>query len=204
MLRLTREPWRFAPNLNGMHVSYRYTSNMKRLVVFIVAALVGLACAPSSDYPAYVKKELYAKNDLRGKTAPKLEVGKWLKNGDPKTAGKVVLIDFWATWCPPCRKTIPELNEWQKKFKGDLVVIGVSDEAEKTVKDFMGKTAMDYSVAVDPEKKMSNIVGVQGIPHILVVTPDHVVRWQGFPLQAEDTLTTEKLAQIIKASKDKG
>lgn len=166
-----------------------------------MAVVAGLACTWSDGYPEAVKKTLYAKNDLRGKPAPKLEVEKWLKNGDPATKGKVLLIDFWATWCPPCRETIPELNKWQKEFAGDLVVIGVSDEPTETLTKFMAKTPMDYSVASDPAKKMSKQVGVEGIPHVLVVTPDGVVRWQGFPLQDEDKLTSAKIKQIIETSK---
>ena len=175
---------------------------MRRFGLIALALIAGMACTWSDDnYPAAVKKTLYAKNDLRGKAAPKFAFGKWVKNGDPVTKGKVVLIDFWATWCPPCRETIPELNDWAKKFKDDLVVIGVSDEKEETLTKFMEKTTMDYSVSTDAEKTMSKAVGVEGIPHVLVITPDGVVRWQGFPLQDDDKLTKEKLAQIITTFK---
>jgi len=175
---------------------------MRRFGLIALALVAGMACSWSDgDYPPAVKKTLYAKNDLRGKAAPKFAFGSWVKNGNPKTEGKVVLIDFWATWCPPCRETIPELNEWAKKFADDLVVIGISDEKEETLKKFMDKTPMNYSVSSDAAKSMSKAVGVEGIPHVLVITPDGVVRWQGFPLQDEDKLTTEKLAQIIAASK---
>ena len=60
---------------------------------------------------------------------------------------------------------------------------------------------MQYTVSVDQAKTMSKALGVQGIPHVLVISQDGVVRYQGFPLQEEDKLTTEKLAQIIEASK---
>jgi thiol-disulfide isomerase/thioredoxin len=110
-----------------------------------------------------------------------------------------VLIDFWATWCGPCRETIPGLNEFQKQFKDDLLVIGVSDEPAKIVTDFMQKTKMEYPSAIDPAKRMDKAINVKGIPHVLVISTDGIVRWQGFPLSAEEPLTDKILKQIIDA-----
>src|SRR4051812_42115492 len=69
-------------------------------------------------YPAIVQKDLarYASHDFRGLRAPAFTVQKWLTT-EPKRKDKVVLIDFWATWCPPCRALIPELNDFQTEFK---------------------------------------------------------------------------------------
>jgi len=172
-------------------------------VAGLAATLVGQALA-SDGYPPYVTtKKLYAKNDLRGKAAPKIEVEKWLFGTAPETKGKVVLIDFWATWCPPCRESIPELIAFKKKFGDDLVVIGVTDEKPETVTNFFAglsknsKIDRNYDVAVDSKGVMSKALGVQGIPHAIVVTPDGIVRWQGFPLDDSDRLTDDKIASII-------
>lgn len=167
----------------------------------MLATLVCAALLAPPAFPPYVEKELYATNDLRGKQAPRLVVESWLHQADPNTRGKVLLIDFWATWCGPCRALIPELNEWQEKFKDDLVIIGLSDEPEATVRAFMEGTPMHYSVAIDTQRRMHTAVGVRGIPHVLVITKDRIVRWQGFPGAAEDKLTAEKLSQIIEANR---
>jgi cytochrome c biogenesis protein CcmG, thiol:disulfide interchange protein DsbE len=156
------------------------------------------APAGEPNWPKKVPKQLYAK-DLRGETAPELVVQETLTGKMPDTRGKVVLVDFWATWCPPCRKGIPELNELQKKFKDDLVVIGISDEPASKVRDFMKKTPMEYTVAIDQGKTMSTQVGVQGIPQVLIISTDGVVRWQGFPSSEEETLTAGIVKQIIDA-----
>lgn len=157
---------------------------------------------PSEGYPAYVtEKELYAENDFRGKKAPKFEFGEVLSSGKIDTKGKVVLVDYWATWCGPCIGLIPELNKFQEEFKDDLVIVGLSDEKPETVKGFMQKTKMNYHVATDVNGVMKGKLGVKGIPHVMVVTPDGIVRWQGWPQDEKDKLTHDKLAQIIKAWK---
>ena len=171
------------------------------LAMAMTTLLASQALAAGAEYPEYTKKELFAKNDLRGGQAPALQVQSWLTGAAPDTKGKVVLIDFWATWCPPCRALIPELNQYKRKFGDDLVIIGISDEPEARVKTFMEKERMEYNVAVDPSAKMKHEIGISGIPNVLVISPDNVVRWQGFPGVASDRLTEEKISQIITASK---
>ncbi len=161
----------------------------------------------SDDYPKFVTdKTLYAENDFRGKKAPKYEFGEWLST-QPKLDGKFVLIDYWATWCGPCRELIPELTKLQEKFKDDLVIIGVSDEPSAVVKKFMEKSPMGYYISTDEKGTMKKTLGVKGIPHVTLMTPDGIVRYQGWPQDDKDPLTEEKIAQTIKAwkkSKAKG
>ena len=78
-------------------------------------------------------KKLWADSFLN-KKAPEFVVEEWISQ-QPKLKGKFILIDFWATWCGPCRKAIPELNEFAKKFGKKLVVIGISDETADKVKE---------------------------------------------------------------------
>lgn len=170
----------------------------------VPAATPSQPAAPAASgtpvFPTPLPKKMWATRDLRGKAAPKFEVQKWI-TPEPQWKGKVVLIDFWATWCPPCRALIPELNDLQAKFKDDLVVIGVSDEQEDAVKKFMAKTKISYSMAVDTKATMKNAIGVQGIPHVLIVSSDGIVRWQGFPQLEEEPLTEAIVKQIVDADK---
>ena len=156
-----------------------------------------LLSVAQGEYPEPVQKSLHA-DDLRGKPAPAFEVGQWITD-EPDRRGKVVLIDFWATWCGPCRRAMPELNELQARFKDDLVVIGISDQAPDIIRTFMAKTELDYSVATDPDATMKREIHVTGIPHVLIISTDGIVRWQGCPLTKQEPLTEAIVQQIIDA-----
>jgi len=177
-----------------MNLRHR-TTRTRAVVCLAVAALLTSALA---SFPPYVKKHLYAARDFRGTKSPKIDVAQWIAGGAPRTAGKTVLVDLWATWCHSCIKLIPELNRWSSKFKNDLVVIGVSDEEPKKVRDFLTTQSMNYHVGVDPKQRLESKLGVEGIPHVMVISPDGIVRWQGYPGEEADPLTDQKLASIIK------
>jgi cytochrome c biogenesis protein CcmG, thiol:disulfide interchange protein DsbE len=161
---------------------------MKINPVFLGAILAVALTAVAAD------KKMWA-NSFLGKKAPKFESEKWLTTV-PNTKGKFVLIDFWATWCGPCRKAIPELNAIQKKFGDKLVVIGLSDETEAAVRK-MTSPKISYSLAIDSQGRMKKAVGVTGIPHVLIMDPDWIVRWEGYPLLDGHELTEEVVEDLI-------
>ena len=140
------------------------------------------------------QKKIWARSFLNQK-APELVVEKWLTK-EPDRKGKFVLIDFWATWCGPCRKAIPELNALHKKFGDKLIVIGVSDEQEAKVKA-MNDPKIEYFSAIDTRARTKKAVGVNGIPHVLIMDPQGIVRWEGFPLLDDHELTEKVVAEIL-------
>ena len=90
--------------------------------------------------------------------------GKTVKLSDYKN--KVVLIDFWATWCPPCRKGIPDLIELQKEFKKDFVVLGISVDTDTKgdVPGFIKDYGINYPVVYGDNSTAKLFGGVSGIP----------------------------------------
>jgi thiol-disulfide isomerase/thioredoxin len=139
-------------------------------------------------------KQLWAKSIIDQK-GPELVVEKWL-TPRPDTKGKFVLVDFWATWCGPCRKAIPELNEFQKKYADKLVVIGISDESEDDVKK-MQSPKIEYANAIDTKARTKDELKVEGIPHVIVMDPEGIVRWEGFPFLDGHELTGAVLEEIF-------
>lgn len=82
--------------------------------------------------------------------------------------GKVVVVNFWATWCPPCRKELPDLQALYDRFKGQgLVVLGVTDEEISKVQPFVTEHKMTYPVLLDPGRKVNQLFDIQGIPRSL-------------------------------------
>ena len=140
------------------------------------------------------QKKLWAKSILNQK-APELVVEKWLSQ-EPERKGKFVLIDFWATWCGPCRKAIPELNAFHKKFGDKLVVIGISDEAEAKVRAF-ANPKIEYASAIDTQARTKKTLQVKGIPHVIIIDPSGIVRWEGFPFLKGEELSEKVVADII-------
>lgn len=79
--------------------------------------------------------------------------------------GKVVLVNFWATWCPPCRKEMPDLQALQKEFdKQGFVVLGITDEEQQKVKDFLSAQSYKYPILFDPNHDAAKQFGIEGIP----------------------------------------
>lgn len=128
-----------------------------------------------------------------GKPAAALKIAEWVKGKPVDLADakgkKVVVVEFWATWCPPCRTSIPHLTELQKKFKEkDVVFVGVTDEKADVVKPFVKKLGdqMDYTVAIDQDGQTGRgymqAYGQNGIPTAFVVDKAGNVVWVGHPM----------------------
>ncbi len=88
--------------------------------------------------------------------------------------GKVVLINFWATWCGPCREEIPELIALQEHYKDQLVVIGLSvdERPAADVKTFAAGAAINYRVAIADKALQTAFGGVSAVPVTFVINPD--------------------------------
>ena len=83
--------------------------------------------------------------------------------------GKVVVLNFWATWCPPCRKEMPDLETLYQQFKDQgLVILAISDEDAGKVQPFIAQQKVTYPILLDPGRKVNELFQIEGIPKTFV------------------------------------
>lgn len=149
------------------------------LAAFVTLASINLAATLSAgELKVGTKAPAWTLNGLDGKA---------VQSADFK--GKVVVFNFWATWCPPCVREIPDFVEVQKEFKDKGVVfIGVSvdkprskdkkdvEENKEKVKSFVDKMKINYPIVWGDSKVDKDYGGITGIPHTYVVDKKGVIR----------------------------
>lgn len=189
---------------------------MLRSWMLVAAFASALSFAHAQQPPAKPAEEPAKQAEKKtvlsvGDKAPALAIEKWVK-GSPVASfekGKVYMVEFWATWCGPCIKSMPHVSELQKEYgaKG-LTVIGVSsadsrgnslDKVEAMVKD-KGDT-MGYTVAWDTERQTStaflDAANQNGIPCSFLVDQNGLIAYIGHPMKIDATL-----AQVIAGKHD--
>lgn len=120
--------------------------------------------------------------------------------------GQPIMIEKFATWCPPCRAMIPHLSKMAKKYK-NVYILSVSDEDEATVRSFASKipATKDYNLAVDSAgdvKALASRENVSGIPHAFIYDGSGNLKYSGHPGQCDSIL--KLLNDSYKASASGG
>ena len=139
-----------------------------------------LSCISIND-PSYLRAQHFAANPelATHKMAPPFTVVSLdgTKFNLDAMGGRVVLIDFWATWCGPCNEELPHIKKIAKDFAGQpLVIISVSwDSDEAKWKDFIAKNDMNWVQFRDASHRLSNLFGIDAIPHYFTIDSDGVL-----------------------------
>lgn len=150
--------------------------------LLVLAASRRLSTSTADSAPRATTSQLSPAWELKGVD------GKTVKSSD--FAGKVVILDFWATWCGPCRMEIPGFIELQKQYADTgLVVIGVSldQDGASAVKPFVEKMGINYPIVLGDENVVSAFGGVEGIPTTFIIdrAGNIVRRHVGYASKAE-------------------
>lgn len=166
---------------------------MKRLIIILLTI-----CTLS------VQAGVNNENQLRiGDQAPEIDL-KWIKGGPFQKfeKGKVYVMEFWATWCGPCKRAMPHVTELAKKHSGKATFIGVNvwerssyEINVKNVQDFVSEASdkMGYNVGMDDAqgtmaKSWLTAAGLTGIPATIIINQDGKVAWIGHPMEMDAPL----------------
>jgi thiol-disulfide isomerase/thioredoxin len=158
---------------------------MKKIAIALFTGLlIGLSAAPIQAQMMVVKQ---------GEQLPTLSLNYLGKQ--PDLTGKPLLVEFWATWCPPCRTSIPHLNEIYAKYKAKgLQIVGITDENEATVKKFQKQIPMDYNVAINTPGSIYEQFGIKAIPTAFLVNKSGKIVWTGHPMD----LTEGEIQSVLE------
>lgn len=159
-------------------------SNPDHKVLILVAALllaaVAMACARPAEKAEAAQAPGFSIKDLQGNT---------LTLADYK--GKVLVLNFWATWCPPCRREIPDLIEAYKALKGEgLEILGLSvDEiTAAALLDWVKRTGINYPVALATGEMIKDYEPGDYIPATIIIDRQGRIRFRQSELMTKDTL----------------
>jgi len=160
--------------------------------VFIACVLFGLAFAgtactpkggpgaatlPATDHPLHGSPAPDFRLPARGGASASLS----------DHAGKVVLVDFWATWCEPCKSSFPEYQALIARYAGRVVVLGISeDDDEGGIEGFAAETGVAFPLAWDADKAVAQLYQISGMPTLFIVDQQGLVRFVHSGFRAGD------------------
>jgi peroxiredoxin len=112
--------------------------------------------------------------------------------------GSVIILNFWATWCPPCREEIPRLEKLYKEYRAKgLVVLGVSGDDEGTIKDFASSHSVQYPLLADPGMRAHKLYHISFVPTTFVIDRNGVIR-KKIPGELSEADLRKTLQELLK------
>jgi peroxiredoxin len=92
--------------------------------------------------------------------------------------GKVVLVNIWATWCPPCRDEMPSMQKLYERFKGEhfeILAVSIDADGREAVAPFMQQMNLTFPALLDPKEKIRSLYGITGVPESFIVDRDGIL-----------------------------
>jgi len=155
----------------------------KRKLILIFVVLIGIFGLYSLYSIIYESKRPRQRVDYGakvGQTAPDFELpalgGDSVRLSDYR--GKVVFLNIWATWCPPCREEMPSMESLYQRLKGrefEMLAVSIDREGERMVRPFAAKYGLKFHVLLDPDNKTYRLYGLTGVPESFIVDKNGVI-----------------------------
>lgn len=157
-------------------------------VVYAVVAALWLSSLPAGALDAGAKMPEIGLTDLSGKPVNAASL-----------AGKVVIVDFWATWCAPCKEELPILQKLYKKYGAQgLVIVGVSvDKDASNIQSFVKKLGLSFPVVHDANHQVSGRYQPPRMPSSYIVDRKGIVKYVHGGFRADDAAVIEKQVQEL-------
>ena len=113
-------------------------------------------------------------------------------------AGNYYVLEFWATWCPPCVTSIPHLNELYNTYKDIVNFVGITDDKVDKIITFINarKDTMTYPVALDVDHVLHDELNISGIPALFIINGDGKVIWSGHPVDNQVEIELQKIKDL--------
>ena len=165
---------------------------MKRFTSAALVLAIGfMAMAFRSDETPLQKMPDVAVKTLDGKT---------IKTGTLSNDGKPMIIDFWATWCAPCKKELNDISEvyeeWQKETGVKLIAVSIDDQRNSPkVKPYVDSKAWEYEVYLDENQDLKRAMNVNNVPHVFVLNGKGEIVWQVNSYNANEGV--QKLHDVV-------
>ena len=187
-----------------------FEKNIHLIVIALVFVIVGAIYSKKSDQKGLANnygvsaRAAIEESSPEGRIAPDFSLtstdGKMIRLSDYR--GKVVVVDFWATWCPPCKAEIPDFIKLYSQYKDagfQMIGISLDEGGMKDVKPFMKEYGINYPIVMGTEEVVSAYGGIRGIPTTFVIDKAGHVRdaFEGY----RSASVFEKLIQQLTKEK---
>ena len=150
------------------------------VVLLFVVGIIAIDGQPEVEKPSRASQDLSDDEKISTAKAPEFTLSD--TNGDSLSLsdykGRVVIINFWATWCAPCREEIPGFIKLQEKYNGELAILGISvdQDGPRVVPPFMERYGINYPVLYADGEIIRNYGGISGVPTTFLLDRNLVVQ----------------------------
>ncbi|MFN8671188.1 MAG: TlpA disulfide reductase family protein [Candidatus Sericytochromatia bacterium] len=168
-------------------------NNIKKITILSFLAFLSF-----STTKAYANQDLNIETKIKLEKAPEINA----INFETKETltleqfkDKIILLDFWATWCGPCLESMPYLNKIQERYKEDIVVIAISDEKDKTIKKFLKDKKFNFIIGQDINNDTNIAYPHSWIPYTVMINKNKEILGEIFPLKLTYNMIDKMIAE---------